>query len=513
MWSLEMLRLRSLYGLVVDGLRAARFKVAALAVLTTSSCLLGVDDQEVRLDPVLPIPPVLAPVRTEGNTDFYALTQKRGVARPFPSNFAIPNTTPVEGYDGTWPGPTLRVRRGRPVVVTQQNLLDHPVVVHNHGHRAEAASDGHPVDFIMPGGVKEFHYPNDQHAATFWLHDHTHNVTSLNVWNGLASFYIIDDDDWDRMNLPKGQYDVPLLLQDRLFNADGSLFYPGPPDEIGLLYGDTSVVNGARTPRLEVQQRKYLFRLLDGADHRIYRLYFQRLDSKLGTEAPLEPFDVVASDGGLLPRSIRRQDLIMGPGERYGVVVDFSRFPVGTRIMLRNNEPPPQPRFARLDDVMSFVVTGPPPEPDTSVVPAELLPIEKYRVEDVAVTREIVFGRVESASVLNGGDWYINDKFYDPARIDFKGKRGTLERWNIHNGTSRDHTLHIHLDQFQLLSSSLGPLQPEWGGWKDTVLLRAFQNVSLLIKWTGPYTGTYIFHCHVIGHEDNAMMAQFEITE
>lgn len=488
-----------------------------------SGCVTGDTDDPPRMELPLPIPPVLKPTRSDANADYYTITQKPGLQKVFPPGAPNEAPTPIEGYEGIWPGPTIEARRGRETVITQINALNHPVVTHNHGHKVAATSDGHPVDVIQPGGSRDYHYPNDQPAGTFWFHDHTMNATSFNVWQGLSSFYIIRDDVWDGLNLPSGEFDVPLLLQDRAFNADNTFYYPGPapntpcPDgadcNIGPQFGDTMCVNGVRTPRFEVASRKYLFRLLNGSDHRIYRLMLRPIHPDLGKDAEAIPFKVVASDGGLLSAPIEKQDLVISPAERYAIVVDFSRFPVGTSLALESFGPDADlpPRFGngklavQLRDVMRFDITR--TAEDTSVVPDKLATIERLDPTGIPVT-PIELGRADSESIDDAGNWYINRQPFDPARIDIQAKLGNVSVWEINNPTVFAHSIHVHLVQFQVLDGGAGASPPpEWMGWKDSILLRPLTKIRIIMKWEG-FSGVYVFHCHMLGHEDHAMMAQ-----
>jgi spore coat protein A len=495
----------------------------ALALVATgfggSACIFGDVSDQPRVELPLPIPPVLQPTRSDATADYYTITQKPGLQRVFPPTARNAAPTPIEGYEGLWPGPTLEVRRGRPAVVTQINALDHPVAVHNHGHKVEAASDGHPLDMLDPGGSRDYHYPNDQLAGTFWLHDHSMGATSLNIWRGLAGFYIIRDDFWDSLNLPSGEYDIPLLLQDRSFNADNTLYYPGPPTGSGPQFGDTMCVNGVRTPRLEVAARKYLFRILNGSDHRIYRLSLQKIDPEISGEVQRIPFKVVASDGSLLPASVERDEIVIAPAERYAIVVDFSGLPLGTSLMLRNGGPDATlpPRFpsgvlsVQLPNVMRFDVTH--TAPDASVVPDELLPITRLNPADAVVTRRIELGAQDSENAEDVGNWFINHQYYDPARIDFHSKLNSTEIWELVNLNGANHVFHVHLTQFQVLANGAGAdPPPEWRGWKDSVLIRPFETIRIIMKWEG-FKGVYVVHCHVLAHEDHAMMAQVEVGD
>jgi spore coat protein A len=458
-------------------------------------------DAELREEFLLPIPPVAQPTRSDASGDYYTITQRPAVQQVVPRAEA----TPIEGYNGTWPGPTIVAHRGRPSIVTQTNQLGHPITVHNHGHKAPPQDDGHPADLVAPGASREYRYPNDQAAGTFWLHDHTMNVTGPNLWNGLASMYIIKDDIWDRLNLPSGEFDVPLIIQDRKFHGDGTFNYPSPP------FGDVACVNGARTPRMQVARRRYLFRLLNGSDHRVFRMLMQPFNYERGVSAPYVPFKVVASDGGLLSRSVYKEALVIAPAERYAIVVDFSNYPVGSSVVMRNTFAVPPPQLP-LADIMRFDIVRDAPD-DSSPTPDVLLPtpIERFDPDKADVTRVVELGRADS-DVPDHGNWQINGKMYDPARIDFRAKLGQTEVWNLVNSTNANHTIHVHLVQFQIIELEGGLPPEEQRGWKDTVLLTPNVNAKIMMRWEG-YKGLYVFHCHIIGHEDQAMMAQIEVAD
>jgi len=409
-----------------------------------------------------------------------------------------------------WPGPTIVARRGRPVVVTQVNQLDHTTTTHNHGHKVEAASDGHPANFLMPGASRDYHYPNDQPAGTYWLHDHVMNDTQRNVLRGLSSFYIIKDDEWDSLNLPSGEFDVPLLIQDRWMNGDGTL-------RQGKSIGDIAVVNGVETPRMEVAARKYLFRLLNASSDRSYIFEFQADNPDEGRDAPRETMAVVASDGGLLEHPVLKQQIQVSPAERYAVVVDFSKFPVGTTVTMRNRLPiPPQfttstgaPRLL-IPDIMTFVVTRKATD-DTGPIPQNLRTIEHFDPAKADVSRSVVFSDVVSADP-DFPIHEINGKEFDPGRIDFHGKLGQTEIWTVDNETAIGHILHVHLVQFQVIESDDAPPPPEMAGWKDSIFIASRTRAKIMLRWEG-FTGVYVFHCHYLEHEDHGMMAQVEVSQ
>jgi FtsP/CotA-like multicopper oxidase with cupredoxin domain len=278
-------------------------------------------------------------------------------------------------------------------------------------------------------------------------------------------------------------------------------------------------VNGVRTPRLEVATHKYQFRVLNGSDHRIYRLSLHLIDPERNDDTQRIPFTIVASDGGLLPTAVERTELVVAPAERYAIVVDFSNVPLGSTLELRNGGPDATlpPVFAtgvlsvQLPDVMWFNVTR--SEPDSSVVPNELLPIERLDPAQAVVTRQLALGGQDSQDTNQAGNWFINEKQFDPTRIDFEAKLGTIEIWEIVSLTAANHVVHLHLNQFQVLDDGAGASPPpEQLGWKDTLLIRPFTTVRIIVKWDG-FTGIYVFHCHVVGHEDTGMMAQVRVSE
>ncbi|MCL4370282.1 MAG: multicopper oxidase domain-containing protein, partial [Chloroflexi bacterium] len=283
----------------------------------------------------LPIPRTLSPIQSDSTTDYFLLTMKQAQVEILPGL-----ETTIWGYDGEFPGPTIRARSGRSVVVRQINELPERMSVHLHGGHVAPDSDGHPTDLIPPGASRDYIYPNSQDACTLWYHDHAMDATAPHVYRGLAGMYIIEDDFEKDLPLPRGDYDVPLVIQDRSFNPDGSLSYTltsqgmmggmmggmrglgggmmggGMMGMMGdrVFLGNTVLVNGAVQPYLEVATRRYRFRLLNGSNAREYSL---ALSSG-------RPFVQVGTEGGLLPAPVSRSSILVAPGERADVIVDFS---------------------------------------------------------------------------------------------------------------------------------------------------------------------------------------------
>jgi spore coat protein A len=363
-----------------------------------------------------------------------------------------------------------------------------PITTHLHGGHTPASSDGYPTDLFWPGESRTYRYPNHQHAATLWYHDHRADHTAEQVWMGLAGLYVLHDDIERALPLPTGAYDVPLVIQDRLFEPDGAFSYPTTARDLmeGVL-GNVLIVNGRPQPYFEVAARRYRFRILNGSNARTYRLSL----SSGGT------FTQVASGGGLLPHPVDHTSFMIGPGERYEMVVDFSTLPVGSRVVLQN-----ELGSGSTAQVMRFDVTR--HESDPSSVPADLAPYTLLDPADATVTRRFTLDRAH-------GVWTINSLPWDPDRVDASPALGDAEVWEFHarGGPKMVHTMHLHLVQFQVLSRNGAPPESWESGWKDTVFVAGGDTVRVITRFSD-YRGRYPFHCHILEHEDHAMMAQFE---
>jgi spore coat protein A len=429
---------------------------------------------------LLPIPPVLRP--TGGRID---LAISAGTAQPLPGP-----ATPIWGYGGRWPGPTLVATRGQPLRVRVTNRVDQRTSMHGHGLSAPPDSDGHPLDYLPPGASKEHHYPNAQRAGTYWLHDHALGLAGAHLNRGLGAFYLIEDPEEAALGLPTGEQDIPVLLQDRRFGAGNTLSYAVDAGTIttGFL-GNALCANGVHAPRLPVAACRYRFRFLNGSNGRNLRLALSSGD----------PLVQIAADGALLARPLPRPAIDLAPAERCDCIVDFSRHPVGTSLVLANLDPtwPVLPEALRFE-----VVRGAGP---AARIPERLAEVSRLDAREARVTRRIRFQ-------LSEGKWTMNGLRYDPARIDFRPRLGTVEIWELHNGEATQmHPFHQHLVPFQVLDVDGRPPPPELRGWKDTVAVPPAGRVRIIMRFTG-FTGIYVFHCHKLEHEDHAMMLQQEVV-
>lgn len=558
------------------------------------------------LDPVhhpkfvnpLPIPEILQP--EIGSSNDYKL-----IISEFSQNLGLvdaagnPLETIVWGYNGSYPGPTIEARTNHPIKVQWVNQLpkEHlfaidktihwagtdynnsnssdndtevvfngiPTVTHLHGGHTDADSDGHPEawytpDFLYTGSnffnnFGKFTYDNSQEAATLWYHDHTIGITRLNVYAGLAGFYILRDDHEDELNLPKNEhvdindqnspmeyFEIPIAIQDRIFDSYGQLVYPTEtffdPDESSVViensilpevFGDFILVNGKPWPVLEVQPRKYRLRFLNGSDSRFYDLFL-----------PGITFIQIGSDGGLLEAPVSRDRLLLGPGERLDVIVDFSAPGLwGKSLILKNNARSPFPFGKTVNplssgQIMAFNVVTPLTNPDTSVIPTSL------RTTTTAVpgkilseTRKLVLFEEEDehgrllpslGTVEKGPLGFMDEITENPGN-------GDTEIWEIYNTTPDAHPIHLHLVHFQVISTQkfnlkkslfgagaqsaaqlIGqpkPPAPENAGRKDTFIV--YPGEVARVKAYFDKEGEYVWHCHILSHEDNDMMRPFYV--
>ncbi|MBT2402002.1 MULTISPECIES: multicopper oxidase family protein [unclassified Streptomyces] len=434
----------------------------------------------------MPIPPVLTPYSTADGVDRYLMTMK-----PARKEIVPGFQTDVLTYNGSFPGPTIRARSGRTVEVLQVNNLDMPTSVHLHGASVAPENDGSPMETIEPGDVRSYTYPNKQPHASLWYHDHAHHMESEHVYRGLAGSYLITDAVEQGLSLPSGAYDVPIAIRDAGFDDTGQLVYK-MNDFDGR---DTLLANGKAYPYFQVAARKYRFRLLDSSNLRSFTL-------RLADGSELIQ---IGSDGGLLPKPFRTDSVELSPGERADIVIDFSRYPVGTKIVLENTNLGGGP-VEKFGQVLRFDVVR--TAADTSQVPSVLRTLPALPTP--TAERSVVMRMDESDNPNAPG--YLNDKVYDPERIDAFIRHGASEVWTITNvNTFLPHNFHMHLVQFRVIERNGKAPGPAESGLKDTVWLMPGDTVKVQATFD-TYRGTYLYHCHLIDHSAMGMMAQFKVT-
>lgn len=408
-------------------------------------------------------------------------------------------------YNGIFPGPTLRRTSGSPMNITFVNNLPSEAgeaTIHHHGSHSRSSEDGQPHDqLIANGNSRTYTYDlmedgAPERAAFQWYHDHRMDVTGRNVWRGLAGMVILDDAVDSALPLPKGDYDVPLMVADRSFDANNQLSYTFNANG---LRGTHLLVNGTAQPYFEVEPRKYRLRLLNAANLASFTFALEG-----GT------MQQIATEGGLLPAPLTRTTLRLGPAERAEVVVDFAGRD-GENISLFNRE-----GFgSKLNAAMQFRVTKPLNGTDSSSVPATLRPLAKPVVPPLINTRLWVLGQTLAGELV----WTINGQKFDHNRVDtapLNPVLGTAERWIFINTTGIDHLMHIHDVDWRLVRR-VALTQLEEGdalaemGLKETFLVRPNEVVEVVSTFTD-HLGKYVFHCHLLEHEDRSMMAQFEVT-
>lgn len=448
---------------------------------------------KVHFDQRLKVPPLLEPRIDGQGRKVFDLRLQTGRAELIPGT-----ASKTWGVNGPYLGPTIRASRGDRVLMKVSNRLPEATTLHWHGMHLPARADGGPHQMVPPRTTWKPSWRIDQPAATLWYHPHPHGATAEHVYRGLSGLFLLDDPEAAALTLPKryGVDDIPLIVQDKEFRSDGSLRPARDGSSIGQL-GDQLIVNGTSRPYVEVAHRRVRLRLLNASNARSYDFAFD--DGRR--------FDLVATDGGLLERAHRTDHFQLSPGERAEVVVDFEP---GERVTLRSEAPDLganaiESRISGGDDRFDVL----------EVRAAERLagaPRTPRRLVDHAPLRESDATRTRRFEL--NGDSRINGKTMDPGRIDETVEVGSTEIWEIRNAASFSHNFHIHDVRFKLLEYAGGRPPAHLAGWKDTVYVPPGERVRLLIRFTD-YTDRstpYMFHCHLLAHEDAGMMGQFVVV-
>ena len=475
-----------------------------------------------------------APITLNAHTTMLPLIQEK------PSPFLIYETQ----YGGkTYQNPIIRVKRGSQFKARLQNGLDEPTIVHWHGLHVPGIMDGHPRTTIAPGMHYDYAFTVTNRGGTYWYHTHAHNLTAKQAYFGLASFFMVEDEDEvalrSALQLDPGVTELPLLIQDKQFNAAGALVYASNPMQqmMGQL-GDTILVNLTPHPQLDIANRLYRFRILNGSNSRIYKLAFMHRGKML-------PYAIIGTDAGLLDRPYTAQEVFLAPGERVDILFDASRLRTGDEIALKSLA------FEAMNNGMmggmGGMMGGMSGMGMGGMSGSSLALGAEFEIMKLAVTRQSAttpsvpprklstIARIDTrgAAVRNISltmqrmRWLINGESFEMERYPIQSRSNTVELWDIQNAKmSMPHPMHMHGFSFQIVSRSNSPSQVRKlaqdangrmvtdMGWKDTILVWPGETVRIAIDFTNTYKGDqiYLFHCHNLEHEDQGMMVNHRVT-
>ena len=410
----------------------------------------------------------------------------------------------------TYLGPVLRGHKGQRMRIRFENELDEESIIHWHGLDVPADMDGHPQYAVESGGSYQYEFELLNRAGTYWYHPHPHGRTGPQVYAGMAGFFIVSDDEEQALELPSGEYDLPLVLQDRKFNDDGQLSYigNGMMDQMNGFLGDTLLVNGQPDFSLSVANRAYRLRLLNGSNTRIY---------KLGWEDG-SPFTVIGTDGGLLEKPVERPYITLAPAERIELWVDFSDKPIGTQLTLVNL--PFNSGNYNSSQYPILTVNVEREATDKATLPTQFTTPNFFSESDAVRTREVTL------AMSMGAGWMLNGRSFEMTAVSAEEtiQQGSLEIWEFVNDgggmMSQPHPIHMHGESFQILDREIRRSgKAAWDtlsegfvdeGWKDTVLVMPGERVRVLRRFH-TYTGLFLYHCHNLEHEDMGMMRNFRV--
>ena len=403
-------------------------------------------------------------------------------------------------------GPTIRVNSGINANINFQNNLSEKSNIHWHGLKIPADMDGHPEALINPGGSFNYQFTVNQRAGLSWYHPHPDGATARQVFMGLAGLFMINDAEESALNLPSGIYEIPLVIQDKRFSSSEIIYNPSLTEVMSGYMGETVIVNGEGSPYAEVTTRFYRLRILNGSNARIYNL-------ALSNNADLT---IIGNDGGLLRNPASVKNILLAPGERLDVLVNFTGLAVGTDVFLKsiefNNGGKAQGK--QEFKILKFKITQTVSEP--FILPASLSNLNQINSSSSSKTRNFIINAMQMmGSGMNmTGIHRINGRTYNGNRIDETVSANSTEIWVFDNSQGEEpHPIHLHGVHCQVLerSGGRGHLIASESGFKDTVLVLPREKVKILIPFAA-LTGVFVFHCHNLEHEDDGMMLQYQLT-
>jgi FtsP/CotA-like multicopper oxidase with cupredoxin domain len=403
-------------------------------------------------------------------------------------------------------GPTIEAAKGETISIALQNSLLEETNIHWHGLILPENMEGHPKDVTGPGGSFQYTLPIQQRAGTYWYHPHAHGTTAKQLFMGLAGMFIVNDEEEAMLNLPSGEFEIPLIIQDKHFEGN-SLDYSPNEEEIMTGYlGEQILVNGIHAPFLNVASGWYRFRVLNASTARVYNLALSK-----GIQ-----FYIIGSDGGLLKSPEAVSTILLSPGERLDILIDFSQLSIGSEVFLLSN------RFSEFNiqgrqsfNLIRFKVDRVSSSPPFSL-PSTLSFIAPINHNQAVKTRSFDIAGINNGQGGHGGmeRHSINGKPFEMGHVDETVQAGSTEIWEFDNEMGDEiHPMHIHGVQFQVIHRMGGrnEIIASEKGWKDTVLVMPGEKVKVIMTFPF-YTGLFVFHCHNLEHEDDGMMMNYQIV-
>jgi len=415
-------------------------------------------------------------------------------------------------------GPIFRVKTGSRLRVHFENELPEKSIIHWHGLHVPDHADGHPRLAVEHGETYVYNFRVMDRAGTYWYHPHPHGRTGPQVYSGLAGLFLVHDDGEASLDLPVGDKDLPIVIQDRVFNSENQLVYNtfGMMSQMLGMLGDEILVNGVPDYEIDVERSAYRLRLMNGSNSRIYKLAWED-----GT-----PIHVIGTDGGLLEKPVLRDAITLAPAQRIEIWVDFGNWEPGTTLRMINL-PSSAPDSGR--EMPIFTVTVQDTEQKPVTLPETLTrhePLDPSQADNVNKPRSFTL------QMGRGMRWTINGRQFDMTDVanDEKVQLGDIEIWEFYNqggtgmpmggGMSQPHPMHVHGLQFKILERQIDPgeerayqsLQEGFvdEGWHDTVLVMPGERVRILMQFKD-FSGLYLYHCHNLEHEDMGMMRNYQV--
>ena len=475
--------------------------------------------------------------------------------------------TPMLRYNGSVLPPVIRANRGDEMTLPVTNNLNDMTTVHWHGFKIPGDQDGGPDFPILAGESRTYNFTINQPAASLWFHPHPHEKTGEQVYHGLAGIFLVDDDinrqlETDKQ-LPARDYDIPLLIQDRRFQAENAgvreLAYMSRDEDVDGNLGNVVLVNGVQLPRLEVESRQYRFRVYNTSNART-------MDIALSDGAT---FHVIGTDGGLLPEPVATDHILLGAAERAEIVIDFGNYSVDDKVMLISREFNGSPMMGMNSmsgmegmgnmgamenmttrmahgsgdmgsgdmgsggmggmgagsmadmifngqrfDLMRFDITTAVTDDVTLYTRLPDQADIHTRLSEADATQHRSFVMSMGMGGMSGGgmSFLINGKTFSMDRIDEVVEANATEIWTISNTSPMAHPFHAHAIQWQILDRNNQPASGVDLGWKDTVLVQPGESVRFIGRFDPAInSGKYMYHCHILEHEDAGMMGTFEV--